>query len=1015
MEFAIFLVVAILATVVGQLLIRPPKNDNTRPAGLGDFAFPTTTEARPLPIVWGTVNLVGPNVLWYGDLQQVPINQTVRYSMLRSASVKVGFQYFLGFQVGLCRGPAEIRSITWDETKIWDVLVDAAPSGTPTPSFFVTRFTNLFGGNQSGNGGVSGEIGFMSGAADQPIDPYIAQFQESAFGTLLTPTYAGTCGLIFKSFYVGNSPQVKPLSVELRRIPNGLLLAPTVAAINDGNDANPANVLYELITDAEMGNLPASLIDVANFTAAAQTLADEGNGFSFIQDQTGTCEDVVREIERQINGTLRWSPRTGLYEIKLWRADYEASSLVELDERNVVTVDSFNPGLWNATQNQLNLLYFDRSKNYARTPAWAQDRANALIQGGQTVLSGNNVKAQVTYAGVKDGALANQLAWRDVRLISKPRAQASITVTHDVWAVQPGDVVAVTIRSRGLFRLPMRVASVQDGDLTEATIRLDMIEDVAATFPASGGAPPASLWAPPSTSLQPFNRFFIMEAPNAINTRNPKAQDPLQVEDHVMAGASALAGSIAFSFEITGIDLFGFPDGAFFVDGAVQNFAFNLTLTDDLPQGDTQFDLTLTANSAFQRDAFLGSTTRQDGWHLDTLGPQFTNSAAQAKFIGQELNNLLLIDDEFFLFEFAEAGVGDDVILRNCYRGVMDTVQAKMHLAGARAFLVIGIEGPINDYIVSSGINLSLLDTHLEPTDPGGPRSGTYDVRLLPGNGTRSLGHTDVAPTRIVMQSRSRRALPPGQTTLGGVADGTTADLEQTGSGDSLGVSFSFVRRDPRMADIHSGPHNEVLALTADASTLFAGFPTTNNTLYTVSVYLDPLGADTLLYSMAATHGPSYVILRDDVLRFNGGAVPDVIGIKVHVTQDFDGATWGSLFDLEWVATVTSELQGGFVFGAVDANGAGHGNVELSHLYAADAAGTYTFTLYSAMTTGAISYSKNSGSWTTLLSSGSTTLSLVVGDSLQLRHTDATIGQERLMKMTAPGSGTSGHMLVYRS
>lgn len=45
------------------------------PPGLGDFDFPTAEEGREIPILFGTRDLKGPNVIWYGDLKTVAVKK----------------------------------------------------------------------------------------------------------------------------------------------------------------------------------------------------------------------------------------------------------------------------------------------------------------------------------------------------------------------------------------------------------------------------------------------------------------------------------------------------------------------------------------------------------------------------------------------------------------------------------------------------------------------------------------------------------------------------------------------------------------------------------------------------------------------------------------------------------------------------------------------------------------------------------------------------------------------------
>jgi hypothetical protein len=42
---------------------------------LDDFSLPTAEEGRPIPVVFGTVLITGPNVVWAGDLKVDPIKK----------------------------------------------------------------------------------------------------------------------------------------------------------------------------------------------------------------------------------------------------------------------------------------------------------------------------------------------------------------------------------------------------------------------------------------------------------------------------------------------------------------------------------------------------------------------------------------------------------------------------------------------------------------------------------------------------------------------------------------------------------------------------------------------------------------------------------------------------------------------------------------------------------------------------------------------------------------------------
>jgi hypothetical protein len=70
---ALSLVMLVASTVLQIVLApRPPK---PKPAALSDFEVPTAEEGRPIPVVFGTVMIKGPNVVWYGDLRSAAIKK----------------------------------------------------------------------------------------------------------------------------------------------------------------------------------------------------------------------------------------------------------------------------------------------------------------------------------------------------------------------------------------------------------------------------------------------------------------------------------------------------------------------------------------------------------------------------------------------------------------------------------------------------------------------------------------------------------------------------------------------------------------------------------------------------------------------------------------------------------------------------------------------------------------------------------------------------------------------------
>ena len=78
MGFFLTLILWAAMFTLSQLLTPEPDTENARPGTLNDFNFPTATEGRIIPLHWGTDDMKGPNVLWYGDLRTIAIREKIR-------------------------------------------------------------------------------------------------------------------------------------------------------------------------------------------------------------------------------------------------------------------------------------------------------------------------------------------------------------------------------------------------------------------------------------------------------------------------------------------------------------------------------------------------------------------------------------------------------------------------------------------------------------------------------------------------------------------------------------------------------------------------------------------------------------------------------------------------------------------------------------------------------------------------------------------------------------------------
>jgi hypothetical protein len=70
---AVVIIVMLVAALVCTAMA--PKPPEPKPAALTDLDIPTAEEGRAIPVVFGTVIVRGANVVWYGDLEAIPIKK----------------------------------------------------------------------------------------------------------------------------------------------------------------------------------------------------------------------------------------------------------------------------------------------------------------------------------------------------------------------------------------------------------------------------------------------------------------------------------------------------------------------------------------------------------------------------------------------------------------------------------------------------------------------------------------------------------------------------------------------------------------------------------------------------------------------------------------------------------------------------------------------------------------------------------------------------------------------------
>lgn len=946
--------------VVLQELLRPKPNiEDAKPAGLGDFSFPTATEGRPIPLLFGRAKIKGPNVVWYGDLVQDAIKETQKTGLWSKVTFTKGWNYKVGFQFGLCRGddtnPVTLRRVWIGEEEVF--------SGTVTTgNRFDINKPELFGGDDLGTGGVTATCDFYGGTTTQAVNAYLddPDRQQIAMTTATdtAPRYTGTCHLVVremtsaapaatdKGAYVGNSTNIPAWAFEADRYP-GLFANQTGSENKIGVDCNPMNVIYEVLTNTDWGfGFPAADVDTAgSFLSASDALIAEGNGFSMVVDKAMTAAEFLALLEDQIDGVLFLDQRTGLWSVNLARESghtqfgWDINTVPQLTDSNVKSVSDFSRGSWEDTTNQIAVQFTKRDDDYKESYAVAQDMANAMIQGGGTVTSRKLVSAQPVYPGIMDSDLASNIAWRELRSQSFPLARGKFVVNRQFWDLTVGDVVAWTTTKLGFTKLPMRVMSIDYGLLQDNKMELHLVQDVFSFAAASYGSPAATGWTAPSVDLvaYPSTDQIVQEAPRGIIVR-----DPGYLGDHNISKvhcATHRQGGEA-TFKITQRNASGATSGSYFDAGEVVSFALLGELKAALPSGSAIPTAAITITPSDDSQAALESA--------------FNDATTEAD-MGQSLSQLIKVGNEYMLVTSASNNVSD-VDLENVYRGVLDSAQTS-HAIGTKVWLIF----------VGSGLS-----------DTTFPNTNNVDIELR----SRSASSTFAGSVTAISQAMAQRAVrpyPPAALLYNGsstVFD--TIDLEGDGTGlNGVGFDVDWWRRLYTTTD-------EVLSQKSDDSGVDA------STEYRVSVYVDPAGANVLAYQSSWATGASLGTRPTQAEIVNEDAAGTEIRVRIETRHDYSDAKetlndLESRYTLDHDVTPTSSRTSEFYLGG-DLSAS-----VISNSYVTAATGTFTVNI-GALMNSQIQYRINGGSWVNLtgytpnVNQTGTIAGVTATDTIELKH-----------------------------
>lgn len=468
------LTIAYFIVNIALLLLAPRQKMKAK--GVGDFDFPRIDDGTPILYLAGRLRVRGPNVVWYGNLRA----KKIRVGFLPRQTV--GFKYSIGLQLGLCTGPGvKLRKIWYglDEPIVeWN---NGAPTGTKL---------NVFRRNAFNSGdGFGFDFWFYDGSFTQTANPYLDAQLDLVSG------WRGLSYLVLDG-YIGNDAVMKEMSFELERVPDPLNLG-VRARIGSEGDVNPANVLYELLTNGFVAESTSpTLINALSFVRAGNIFWHEDEGITVTAGGSTTeLSAFFQDILKQTESTLYEDPVTGLINLLPIRKDYEDALLVAFDETDIIDFSSNASNLWGDTKNRVRIQYEDRGKDYQSRTAIADDAANIALQGSRV----KGVPLEMKFIKRRDHA--NRKAASQLNIYSTPIRKIRFSGTRRKYsALRPGSVIQLSYSKYGLEGALIRISKVDLGSLGNPRIQIEgAVDKPPLVINRTGGTTDAEIYAPPES------------------------------------------------------------------------------------------------------------------------------------------------------------------------------------------------------------------------------------------------------------------------------------------------------------------------------------------------------------------------------------------------------------------------------------------------------------------------------------------------------------------------------------
>ncbi len=489
---------AVSAGFLGGVLLYSATLGNkqgSKPQALsGLINFTTNAEGAPIPVIFGR-QLTSGYQMYYNDFQSQSRSVGGGSGGLAGGAKGGAVTYTVDIAILLCFGTiSKVNDILINKDSIWGSGPLSYSDGDPT-----TISTS------------KGNFKFYWGIDDQPYSSYFQAINTADFPTATNPPrFNWYSYYITDNFDLGSNPSYPQVLFDLTRYPDTSLAVDP----NIGDDANPACVAWEIITNPIWGcSIPEGYLDAEAFKIVGEQLKDEGLGISFTLDSNKTATSVLQDIMSWTN-MFFFINTSGELSVSLLRENTEITSdnYIVIDDKHLL------PGSLEVSSSSVSSLI-----NQVKAQ-WTNKDKNFIAQ---TVVVNNPASQQsyglrfqnVNLSGLTSAENANKQANRLLIGRSLPLRQAQFECNKYTTRPWVGRYILLCPGSwNSSDYMLMFITQVEETEIGSGTVKVTAVEDRLSFMASVAYGPASEVVASQSRAVDCCDQYRLYELPVGINT-----------------------------------------------------------------------------------------------------------------------------------------------------------------------------------------------------------------------------------------------------------------------------------------------------------------------------------------------------------------------------------------------------------------------------------------------------------------------------------------------------------------